>query len=132
MEHIIVICANDTTELAFPPNTPPEIIAEQKQKIEQKFKDMYRHDAIPPMIYVHTHTVKLYGWDDLVEEIKANTATMERGNKHIIKLTEQRDELLTALKTLNEYMCLEEGDVEDQEGQDMRIMVDRAIDKAKE
>ncbi len=57
---VTIICANDSMELAFLPNTEPKIIEQQWQKIEEKYIERYKHQRIPPSIYVHLHEVDVF------------------------------------------------------------------------
>jgi len=59
---IKIICANDSMELAFLPDTPKEIIQAEILKIKDKMDKLYPSNSGfgNNSVYVHIHEVKLY------------------------------------------------------------------------
>ena len=54
---INVICANDSMELAFPPDTDAKIINVELSRIKKLIADKYGHKSV----YVHIDEVEYFG-----------------------------------------------------------------------
>ena len=61
MKQIKIICANDSMELAFLPDTPDSIIQTELSKMKDKMNKQYPSDSgFGSRVYVHIHEVKIY------------------------------------------------------------------------
>lgn len=57
---IQILCANDSMELAFMPNTDAAVIESEKQKLQIEFKDKVSKREMRSLPYIHVHTVICY------------------------------------------------------------------------
>ena len=56
-----VMCVNDFPEMAFPPDTPDDIVEEQRMKLQAKYDEEDLGLHMPRKKYVHVQRVDWYG-----------------------------------------------------------------------